>query len=424
MDQKHIKNFDKLATTENRRLVLEIAETGFEALDTENAILRSVKLDGNTLSIMEKNFDLTNIKNIKVVGFGKASSAAAKALEKVLGSKIKEGVVIGIDKVECQYIESFVGTHPRPSADNVVAGKKIYELLKNSSGDDLIIALVSGGGSALLCSSEKEREQGVKLYESFLKTGKTISVLNTVRKHLSILKGGGLAKIAHPATVIGLIFSDIPGNKFNNVASGPTYKDLSTVEDAEKIIAENNLGQFKLLRTPKDDKYFEKVYNFVLVSNKTATQAMADKAKALGLGAEIVSTELYDEMSLALDVIFKAQKNNTVIIGAGEPGLRVPHKTGRGGRNLHMGLTALYEKRINKDSVFLSFASDGRDNSDAAGAIVDENTLKLAEKMELNARKYLMNFDSYVFFQATGDMLMTGPTGANVSDLMILLSKE
>ena len=123
--------------------------------------------------------------------------------------------------------------------------------------------------------------EGAKLYDGFLKTGRTIAEMNTVRKHLSLLKGGGLAKIAYPATVIGLIFSDVPGNNFENVASGPTYKDKTTIADAQKIITENNLGKFDLIETPKEDKYFEKVYNFVLVSNKTAVEAMAKKAKNL-----------------------------------------------------------------------------------------------------------------------------------------------
>ncbi len=165
----------------------------------------------------------------------------------------------------------------------------------------MIIVLVSGGGSALLCCPEKECKQGMLFTIAFLKTGGTISEMNTIRKHLSLLKGGGLAKIAYPATVIGLIFSDIPGNAFENVASGPTYKDKTTVADAEKIITENNLGNFELIETPKEDKYFEKVHNFVLVSNTTAVDAMAKKAKELDLDAKIVSTELYDEVDKAFE---------------------------------------------------------------------------------------------------------------------------
>ena len=280
----------------------------------------------------------------------------------------------------------------------------------------------------MLCSSEKECDQSIKLYESFLKTGKTIGVLNTVRKHLSVLKGGGLAKIAYPATVIGLIFSDVPGDNFGDVASGPTYKDLSTVADAEKIIAENRLGNFELMETPKDDKYFKKVWNFVLVSNKTASEAMAAKASELGFVAEVISTELYDDVEPALGKIFEAQKNhkeeNTVIIAAGEPQLKVSDRHGKGGRNSHMALAAVCSHKLPKNSVFISLASDGLDNSDAAGAIVDENTCAKAKSLAMDGEVYLHGFNSYEFFKKTGDMLLTGPTGANVADLMILLTKK
>ncbi|MCX6752137.1 MAG: DUF4147 domain-containing protein [Candidatus Nomurabacteria bacterium] len=423
-----IKNFDKLATTENRKLALSIAEAGLVAINTENVIINSVKLQDNILSVLGESFDLSKFKKIKVVGFGKASIDAARALEEILGSKITEGAVIGLHKTNLKYIETFEGTHPKPSHANVIAGKKIYEIVENSSEEDLVIVLVSGGGSALLCYSDEECAQGIKFYDEFLKAGKTIEELNTVRKHLSILKGGGLAKIAFPATVIGLVFSDIPGNHFEDVSSGPTYKDRSTVLDAEKIINESGLGRFDLLETIKEDKYFEKVHNFALVSNITAVEAMDKKAKELGLKTDIISTDLYDEISSAVKKIFSEKKENSVILAAGEPSIHVSVKGGKGGRNLHMGLQAIKMLTINKkdfqDSVFISLASDGMDNSDVAGAVVDISTLEKAEKLNLNADDYLARFDSYNFFQKTGDLIMTGPTGANVSDLMILLTKK
>ncbi len=233
-----------------------------------------------------------------------------------------------------------------------------------------------------------------------------------------------MAKVAYPATVIGLIFSDIPGSHFGDVASGPTYKDKSTISDASKIITENNLGEFDLLETPKEDKYFEKVHNFVLVSNKTAIESMAKKAKEFDLKVSVLSTEMYDETSIALKKIFQMKDNNTVVLAAGEPKLEVKKRGGIGGRNLHMGLKAIQMGLIDENSVFLSLASDGMDNSDAAGAIVDYNTLEELKKSNLSADDYLARFDSYTFFQKLGDLVMTGPTGANVSDLMILLTKK
>ncbi|MFA5778357.1 MAG: DUF4147 domain-containing protein [Candidatus Paceibacterota bacterium] len=424
MGKNRINNFNELATTENRKSALAIMESGLEAIDTESVIFNSILLQDNVLSISGKSFDLANFKKIKVVGFGKGSSLAALALEKILGSKIEKGAVIGLHKVDSKYIETFVGTHPRPSEINLEAGEKIYEIVKGSSEEDLIIVLVSGGGSALLCNSEDECEQGIRLYDAFLKSGKTITEINTIRKHLSILKGGGLAKIAYPATVIGLIFSDIPGGNFENVASGPTYKDKTTVADAEKIITENNLGEFNLVETPKEEKYFEKVHNFILVSNEIAIEAMVKKARELNFEVNVISTDLYAEVGDVTKKIFSEKKNNAVVLAAGEPRLVILKKGGKGGRNLHMGLTAINNKMIDADSVFISFASDGMDNSDVAGAIVDKNTTEKAEKLGLSADDYLDNFDSYSFFQKTGDMIITGPTGANVSDLMILLTKN
>jgi glycerate-2-kinase len=304
----------------------------------------------------------------------------------------------------------------------VEAGNKIYEIIKDSTEEDLIIVLVSGGGSALLCYPESEHVQGLALYNSFLKTGGTISEMNTIRKHLSLLKGGGLAKIAYPATVIGLIFSDVPGDAFQNVASGATYKDNTTVADAQKFITENNLGDFDLIETPKEDKYFDQVHNFVLVSNKTAVEAMAKKAEELNLEAKIISTDLYDEVDKALEKIFSSA--GPVRLAAGEPRVNVPKNAGKGGRNLHMALEAVKMRLVDDDSVFISFASDGMDNSDAAGAIVDRETMEKVAKLQLDVHAYSARFDSYNFFQQTGDMIFTGPTGANVSDLMIFLTKK
>jgi len=430
MEKRWIKNFDELAITPNRKIALEIMEAGLDAINTDQVVESSVSVVGNILFVKGKPFNLTKYKKIKVIGFGKSSCQAALALEKILGNRINEGVVIGLQKVDCKYIETFAGTHPKPSEANIEAGKKIYEIANKAEEDDLIIVLVSGGGSALLCYPESEIKEGVKLYDAFLKSDKTIDEINTVRKHLSLLKGGGLVKLAYPATVIGLIFSDVPGDIFEDVASGPTYKDKTTVADAQKIITENNLGDFDLIETPKEDKYFDNVYNFVLVSNKTAVEAMAKKAEEFDLKANIISTELYDETEKVLQKIFSQKSDfgeGQVVLAAGEPEIKVENtkgKIGKGGRNLHMGLEVVKQKLVDENSVFISFASDGMDNSDAAGAIVDKNTIEKVIKLNLNVNDYLERFDSYNFFQKSGDIIMTGPTDANVSDLMILLTKN
>ena len=419
-----IKNFNELANTPNRKIALEIVEAGLSAINTTEVINSAVSITHNILSIKGQEFNLAKFKKIKVIGFGKASGEAILALEKILGDKITQGAIVGPSKVNSIYVESFIGTHPRPSEVNVKAGEKIYEIINQSNEDDLIIVIVSGGGSSFLNYPESEYIQGAKLYDAFLKTGKTINEINTIRKHTSLFKGGGLVKIAYPATVIGLIFSDIPGNHFENVASGPTYKDNTTIPDAQKIITENNLGKFILLETPKEDKYFENIYNFVLVSNEIATEAIAKKTQELNLQANIFSNEIYDEIDNVIKKIFSAKQDNSVILAAGEPSILVKGKAGKGGRNLHMALQALKTKVVDENSVFISFASDGRDNSDVAGVIIDKNTIDNIKKLNLDVNDYLERFDSYSFFQQAGGMIITGPTGANVSDLMVLLTKK
>lgn len=424
MDKKWIKNWEEIATTDNRKTALEIIEAGYDAIDTERVLIQFISLENNLLKVQDKVFDLNLFKSIKIVGFGKASASAALALEKILGDKIKEGAIISLHKSDCNIIDTFAGTHPRPSEENIFASNKIYEIVKDAKEEDLIITIVSGGGSALLCYPESECVQGKDLYDNFLKSGKTVIEINTVRKHLSLLKGGGLAKVAYPATVIGLIFSDVPGNNFENVASGPTYKDITTVADAQKIIEQYNLGNFDLIETPKEDKYFEKVFNFVLVSNETAVLAMRTKAEELGFEVDVLSTELYDDIENSLNKIFALKKENHIILAAGEPKLEVLKKGGRGGRNLYMNLKAVSLGKIDDGTLFVSFASDGMDNSDVAGAIVDMETINKIKKLNINVESDLSNFDGYSAFEKTKDMLETGPTSANVSDLMMLLEKS
>lgn len=422
MDGRWIKNWNELSTTDNRKSAMMIVEAGLDAIDTKQVIRDSLRIEENKLFVQDKIFDLSEFKRIKVVGFGKASCDAAQALEEVLGSKIAEGAVIGLHKKTCEFIETFEGTHPRPSVQNLEVGKRISEIAENAAEEDLVIVLVSGGGSALLCFPEAECEQGRMLYDASVKSGMPITELNTLRKHISLLKGGGLAKLLYPATVISLIFSDVPGDNYAEVASGPTYKDSTTAADAKKIIEDRNLGNFELIETPKDDKYFEKVHNVVLVSNKIAVEAMSEKASELGFSADILSYDIYDPIRTVADKFISRSEENAAIIGAGEPMMKIEKGGGSGGRNLFLGMTAI--GKIPKDSVFISLASDGLDNSDAAGAIIDAAVSDEVAAAGIDMDPYLENYDAYVFFKKLGDgMIMTGPTGANVSDLMLLITK-
>lgn len=424
MENKWIKNYPEINLSKNREILLNVLEKALDSIDTKNIIKQNVFLENNILKIQNKEFDLSLFDKIKVVGFGKSACEAALGLEEVLGSKINQGAVIGLNKITCSFIESYSGTHPRPSFSNVAPGKRIYELIKDSTEKDLIITIVSGGGSALLCYPESECVQGEKLYDTFLKSGQTIVEINTIRKHLSLLKGGGLAKLAYPATMIGLVFSDVPGDSFSEVASGPTYQDKTTILDAQAIINKYNLGNFDLVETPKEDKYFEKVHNFVLVDNKTAILKMEEEFKKYGLRTKIISTDLYDEVDKAIDEIFKSKENNTVILAAGEPRLKVSGNRGSGGRNLYMSLRALKLNHFHNDTIFVSLASDGMDNGPYAGGIADTITLEKVKNLNIDINEALNNFDAEIAFKQSNDLIITGPTGANVSDLMVLFSKD
>lgn len=418
-----IHNRAALELTAERKVVLDLVNAAYDAIDTENVIRSSMTLTGNILNIAGRNFDLAAFKSISVIGFGKASCKAAYALEQVLGKRITQGMAVGLKTVQCQYIQTYGGAHPRPTEKNVELAQGIVDMGEKLGEQDLVIAIASGGGSSLLCWPMEECRQGEKLYEAFLKTGGDIKELNTVRKHISLIKGGGLAKILYPATVISLIFSDVPGDDYAAVASGPTYKDTSTVADAQKIIQKYNLGEFTLNETPKEAKYFEKVTNIPLVSNLTALKAIEKKAQSMGLKTTILSNALYDEAPGIISKFTSELKPGSVLIAGSEMKLVVTKQTGgKGGRCTYLANTAL--PSITENDTLAAIASDGLDNSDSAGAIVDATSLRTAHELNLNLKDYLERFDGYSLFEKTGhELLFTGPTEANVSDFVVWYRK-
>ena len=418
---KHwIKNFDELATSEERKKALQIVEAGLSAVNTKEIVENKIKLEGNNLKINGHEFDLNEFKHIKVIGFGKASGEAAVGLEKILGDKIKDGAVIDIKATKCEFIKIYQGDHPRPSEKNLNAAKNIVEIAGDANENDLVIVIVSGGGSALLCWPEEECVQSTKLYDEFLGSGGTIKEMNIIRRHLSSLKGGGLAKILYPATVVGLVFCDIPGNFYSDVASGPTFKDKTTVEDAKEVLRKYDIVQeFKFIETPKEDKFFEKVINIPMTSNDDALSAMADESRKLGLEPLIISNHIYDFSEVVIKEFFEKIKDNSAILAGGEIRIKISSSGGKGGRNQYLSAKAL--NKIGDKEVFVSVASDGLDNSDSAGAIADQKTKEKIKELNIDAKDYIDRYDAYNLFEKTGDLIFTGPTGANVADLMLLL---
>jgi glycerate-2-kinase len=414
-----IKNYNQLAVTPGRKLVLDILSAGLSAIDTARVLEESITLNEKTLTIQGRDFDLSQKENVYVLGFGKASCRAAQTLERILKPVMTSGIVISNVAATCEVISTYHGSHPRPSTNNVSATTQLLELAQQATERDLVIVVVSGGGSALLCYPASECDQGQRLYDTFLETGGTIHELNTLRKHISELKGGGLAKALYPAEIVGLIFSDIPGGHYDMIASGPTYHDHSTVQDAQEIISRYNLGEYTLTETPKDERYFERVTNIPLVSNEVALAAMKQAGEAAGYQVIVLDHELYEPVDdLVKHMLHMADEPKTIVIAGGEPRLIVPKDaTGVGGRNTHAALVALGQ--ISETQIFASLASDGIDNCPAAGAISDTHTKDHAATTGADDVLARDNFDGFHFFEHTQDLIHTGPTETNVSDLFI-----
>jgi hydroxypyruvate reductase len=328
-------------------------------------------------------------------------------------------VALGAENKTCRTIDVCEATHPLPSAKNVELSKRLVKECESVTADDLMLVIVSGGGSAMLCWPASECEQATRLYKAAVRSGLSIHELNTVRKHLSARKGGGLAKLLHPATVVGLIFSDVPGGSPEMVASGPTFPDASAVADAQTIIDRYELGDFQLTETSKDLDLFRNITNIMLVSNHTALDAMSAKASALGYAAVIAGADRYDAPEQVAAFMQQHAAPRTAVIAGGEPILRVPPEPGEGGRNQHTALTAA--TMLRDGQVFASLASDGTDNGLHAGALVDTGTPDRADGMDF--AEYINQFDDTAILKKTGDLIETGPTGTNVSDLMLLLQE-
>jgi len=418
-----IKNLRKLGSTSLRKSALSIAEAGIKAVLPKNIIRDSVSVKGDLLRIKNRQFDLKNYRRLFIFAFGKAAADSAHALEKILGDRIAGGVVIDVKTYKSKRLKVFAADHPLPTERNIKAGRELVKRLESFgkfTEKDIVLTVISGGASVLLCRPHQltHTKLGV-VVSALLKRGADIKEINIIRKHLSLIHGGYFAKYVYPAKTIALLYSDVPTSDLSVIASGPTFRDSTTVKDARRIAKKYGLGKQPFVETPKDKKYFKNVSNVLVCDNLTALKAMRAKAKKLGFRPIVYSNRLRGEARYAGKKLLAKLKAGTVVLAAGETTVKVKG-SGRGGRNQELVLGSL--PRLKEKEVIVSIASDGKDFAKGAGgAIADLNTLAKARKMKLNAKKYLDDNDSYNFFKKTGGLILTDPTGANVSDLMVAL---
>jgi len=435
-----------------------IEEAKIRAIDIFNRAILSVnpfmavKAQAETLNSF---YRLKNIKRVFVIGFGKACLEMTKATNESLGEIIDKGIIItkynhakGITSID--KIKVFEAAHPIPDESGVVATKKIIELLKEADESTLVICLISGGGSALLVSPMEpikleEKQITTKL---LLETGANINDVNTVRKHISSVKGGRLAKIAYPAYIKSLILSDVIGDRLDVIASGPTTFDSTTYYDALEV-----LKKFKLLdKIPKsvveilnrgkngeisetlkkDDYVLTNTENIIIGSNKIALEAAKKKAIEMGFYTEILTSEIEGEAKevgkwlsdIAKTYKRKKQKKEIekpiCLLSGGETTVTVVG-CGKGGRNTELALAFAIEIEGIDGIFLLSAGTDGTDGpTDAAGAYATGYTVNKAKRLGLVPEGHLKNNDSYNFFKKIDGLFFTGPTGTNVMDIQII----
>lgn len=416
----------------------------------EKLIGNMIATDGNIIRIRDYKFSLENTGNIYLIGAGKASAAMAHYAENILGDRITGGHVVVKYGHSCKLKKVIVteAGHPVPDQNGFKATEEIVRIARSAGENDLVLCLISGGGSALLADLPEHLlpEELYIVNNLLIRSGASIHEINSVRKHLSRVKGGQLAREVWPATLVTLILSDVPGNAPDVIASGPTVPDTSTFSDAFKTIEKYELstditaGVLNYLRagvaglhpeTPKPgDPVFSRTINLVAGTNLNALEGCRVYAESIGFNTFVVDIEMQgDTVHAAHSVIDTAlyyQNNNDIkkpvcLLYGGETTLKVDGN-GTGGRNQHLALAAAVRLQKHPGITVLSAGTDGTDGpTDAAGAVVDSGTISRAESKTGDPEKYLEEFDSYNFFRKAGGHIITGPTFTNVMDIIVVL---
>ncbi|MFA7494629.1 MAG: glycerate kinase, partial [Proteiniphilum sp.] len=413
-----------------KKIIEQIFLAGIESVLPEKLIQSQMKLSDDLLQIAGKTFPLSRFRHIYVLAVGKAAVLMAKETENVLGNKITGGHVVTKygHKTNLQYLTLTEAGHPIPDIEGVKGMQKIFDIISQTDENDLIIWLISGGASALMADfPEGTTLDDLKLTNELLvKCGADITEINTVRKHLSKVKGGQLARALYPATTVCLILSDVIGDKLDVIASGPMVSDPTTFADALAVVEKYSLKDLlpaPMLRyllkgvngsipeTPKPgNPIFQNVFNYIIGSNRIALESAAKKAREMGFETNIITDKLEgDDKTVAnfiLETIDNYRQPNrdkaTCLLFGGESTVKVLGK-GVGGRNQHLALYLATRIDRRKNITILCGGTDGTDGpTDAAGAIVNNETMAESGKKNIDPHHYLYNNDSYLFFQQAG----------------------
>ncbi len=433
----------------NRDKAIEIFLSGVEAVKPDKLMSQFLSINDKTFQIGDLELDTEKYGHIYVIGFGKASASMAKSVEEILVGKITAGHVITKyhHSLPLKTIKITEAGHPIPDDKGIKGTKEIIYILNKAGESDLVICLISGGGSSLLVDvPDGSNLEELKIANNCLiNSGADIHEINCVRKQLSEAKGGGLAKIAFPATLVSLIMSDVIGDNIGSIASGPTIADQTTVKDAIRIIEKYKLidqipgNLLKYLyqklnnpgnsHSPEGVGLFSKTKNILIGNNTTALDHAKEKAEWYGYITEIISNSLQGDIRQIANYILRVARqaknekpnNKICFLFGGEPTVQIAGN-GSGGRNQHLALLVANQLEDNEEITFLSAGTDGTDGiTQAAGAVVDSNTINDAQSMGLSIDEYLSEFNSHNFFKQAGGIVNTGPTFTNVMDLMMVL---
>lgn len=429
-----------------------ILTAAIDAVKPAQLIKNQIELKDNTLRIREEQFDLSPYKNIHIVGAGKASAFMAQSLEEILGDRVTSGaVVVKYDHgATCQKTKIFEGGHPIIDENSLAGTEQILNLVQKAGEKDLVFCLISGGGSALL----EKLPGGISLpdlqntFKALLECGAAIEEINTVRKHLSLVKGGQLARAIAPATCITLIISDVIGDPLESIASGPTAPDPTTFRNVWQVIEKYHLanglpeaikqhlqkgieGENPETLKP-GDAIFDKTQNIVLGNNFLSLKTAEKTAKELGYNTLILSSRIQGE---AREIARAIAGMISEIVASGHPLPRPAcllmggettvtiRGSGKGGRNQELVLSALLSlKNVSEPFILVSCGTDGTDGpTDAAGGMISEETWAKTKKPNLNPQDFLARNDAYHFLEEMDELIMTGPTGTNVMDIIFTL---